>query len=667
MLLDRRQLEGVEPVTRFLGESLGRYRAEERLAELADRSFVVVLRRAGAGDARSGRSSGRVGQPRAWMQFGAFPIVLATSAFSRMTGYSEAELYGLSLEALMGPETDRGAVDRILGALKRGERIATEFVAYRKDGARFPLRLDVYPVPASRGAASHFVATPPQGLAGSGAGLVVGALRRAGADPLTALASRLLLDDTLRRALERSAKNSGFRFAVLFIDLDGFKAVNDTFGHIVGDQVLVAVARQLEGAVRPGDTVARFGGDEFVILLEVVQGVQELLAVAERVRECIEQPIRLPEREISITASIGIALSETGHRSVEEILKEADAAMYLAKQAGGDRYRIFDLALQEAAMATQQIRSALKMSLERGEFRLHYQPMVDLASGEIVGFEALLRWYHPERGVLPAAEFIGDADDMGLIVPLGRWVIHEACRQITAWRNELPRGTSLVLSVNASTRELLDPSLPERLRESLQETEANPRSLRLEIPEGFLARPQSESRDVLQPLLDLGIRTGIGDFGRGYSSLGLLHHLPVDFLKMDRQFVADLSGRRARKAKRARYDQSWPSPTASGSKSLLQAWKTRVRGKCCGGSRAPTSRATSSPSRWTHTARRSCSAGHGGRNPRRGPASPPDSNVSLWLTRARNTLNKSVPGTLDLQGGSSRAERDDRGGGRWSR
>jgi EAL domain-containing protein (putative c-di-GMP-specific phosphodiesterase class I) len=192
-------------------------------------------------------------------------------------------------------------------------------------------------------------------------------------------------------------------------------------------------------------------------------------------------------------------------------------------------------------MATQKTRAALKNSLERGEFRLHYQPTVDLASEGIAGFEALLRWHHPERGVLPAGEFIGDAEDMGLILPLGRWVLHEACQQIRAWRDQLPSKTPLVLSVNMSMRELLDPGLPAWLEKSLEETGADPGSLRLEIPESFLARSMEEGLTILKPLLDLGIKIGIGDFGGGYSSLGLLNQLPVDFLKIDRQFMTDLS------------------------------------------------------------------------------------------------------------------------------
>src|SRR6185503_109195 len=249
-----------------------------------------------------------------------------------------------------------------------------------------------------------------------------------------------------------------------------------------------------DSAVRPGDIVARYGGDEFVVLLDVVGGIQPVLTVAERIRERMGKPLRATGRDIKVSASIGIALSDSGHKSVEDILTEADAAMYLAKQEGGGRYRIFDLALQEAAVATQRTRAALRTSLERGEFRLHYQPTVELASEGITGMEALLRWEHPERGVLPAGEFIAEAEDMGLILPIGRWVIREACRQVRAWQDDLPPGTPLVLSVNLSARELTDPGLAAWLQKSLEETGADPRSLRFEIPEDFFARPRSDAR-----------------------------------------------------------------------------------------------------------------------------------------------------------------------------
>jgi diguanylate cyclase (GGDEF)-like protein len=424
-------------------------------------------------------------------------------------------------------------------AFQREERISTEFIAYRKNGTHFPLHFDMSPVLEQSGQVTHFVLMPPESLA-TGPST---SPRHADTDALTGLANRTFLHETLRRAIERSLKNPQVRFALLFIDLDGFKQVNDTLGHVIGDELLVTVARELEGAVRPGDVVARFGGDEFVVLIELLSGTEDAIAVAERIQDRLAVPLRLSGRTARVSGSIGVALSDTGYTAVEDVLRDADAAMYLAKEKGGGGYRIFDTHLQEAASTTQRIRAELQRSLERGDFRLHYQPVVDLASGRTTGFEALLRWQQAGRGIVPATEFIRQAEKTGLILPIGRWVIHEACRQARAWRDALPSDRRFTLSVNLSERELLDPSLLEAVRQAIADTGAEASWLRFEIPESLLARPQAESRAVLQPLIELGFRLGVGDFGRGQSSLTSLIRYPLDQLKIDRQFMVDLHER----------------------------------------------------------------------------------------------------------------------------
>jgi predicted signal transduction protein with EAL and GGDEF domain len=286
--------------------------------------------------------------------------------------------------------------------------------------------------------------------------------------------------------------------------------------------------------------VARFGGDEFVILLDLVGGLSEVVAVAGRIMERLEEPIEIQGERFSASASIGIALSDTGYSTVEEVLGDADSAMYRAKAEGRGSYRIFDPALQKAAAEAERVYSALQSSLERGEFRLHYQPLVDLASNRITGLEALLRWEHPELGTVPAGDFIAHAEDVGVILAIGRWVIREACRQLAAWREQLGPDLDVVVSVNLSSRELLDPTLVEWIRTALQETGAEPGALRVEIPESFLARRSGDVDLVLRELRELGIRIGIGDFGGSHSSLSHLHRSPVDLLKIDRRFVADL-------------------------------------------------------------------------------------------------------------------------------
>jgi diguanylate cyclase (GGDEF)-like protein/PAS domain S-box-containing protein len=471
------------------------------------------------------------------LQWGGPSILFANPAFCRMTGYSEAEILGKSFRAFAGPKTAQDSLRVLWERLDRGDAASAEFVAYRKDGSEFVMRLEVSPVRDDHGRLTHFVAVQSEAAKEAGGD---DRYLRADRDALTGLANRALFNKVLRRAIERVRRNSDLRFAVLFLDLDGFKQVNDSLGHLVGDQLLVSVARRLEEAVRPGDVLVRFGGDEFVILLEYVGGLADVLAVADRIQERLARPFRLDGRDLRISASVGIALSDTGYSTVDEVIRDADSAMYRAKEEGSGGYRIFDRTLREEALSEGRIRAELQSSLDRGEFRLHYQPLMDLHSGRISGVEALLRWEHPERGLVAATEFISHAEAMKLILPLGRWVIRESCRQLKSWQERLPPDVPLALSLNLSTRELLDPRAREWFEESLSESDVDPSSLRVEVPESFFARPHAEVVTALAPLRELGVRIGIDDFGSGSVSVGQLHRYPVDFLKMDRQFIADL-------------------------------------------------------------------------------------------------------------------------------
>jgi diguanylate cyclase (GGDEF)-like protein/PAS domain S-box-containing protein len=471
------------------------------------------------------------------VQWGGPSILFANPAFCRMTGFTEAEVLGQSFRAFTGPKTAQDKLKVMWEHLQRGEPTSTEFVAYRKDGTEFLMRLEVSPIRDDHGQLTHFVAVQTDVSKDNGGD---DKFLRADRDALTGLANRALLNKILRRAIERVQRNSELRFALLFLDLDGFKQVNDSLGHLIGDQLLVSVARRLEEAVRPGDILVRFGGDEFVILLEYVGGLADVLAVADRIQDRLAQPFRLEDRDLRLSASVGIALSDTGYSTVEEVVRDADAAMYRAKEEGRGRYRIFDRMLREEALSEGRIRSELQTSLDRGEFRLHYQPLMDLGSGRISGVEALLRWEHPDRGLVAATEFISYAEAMKLILPLGRWVIRESCRQLRIWRDRLPPDVPLALSLNLSTRELLDPRAREWFEESISDSGVDPSWLQVEVSESFFARPQTEIENALAPLRDLGIRIGIDDFGSGSVSVGQLHRYPVDFLKMDRQFVADL-------------------------------------------------------------------------------------------------------------------------------
>lgn len=356
-------------------------------------------------------------------------------------------------------------------------------------------------------------------------------------DSLTGLLNRAVFRDRVDHALSRAAR-LGQQPAVLLLDLDGFKTVNDGLGHDAGDELLVAVGHRLQASGRSSDTVARIGGDEFAILLEDDADDAGAKAVAERVLAVLMTPFQVRGREVFVRASIGIATAVAG-ATTDELLRNADAAMYAAKRAGKARYELFLPVMHEQALAKFEVLGDLERALARDEFVLHYQPIVDLATEAVAGVEALVRWNHPSRGLLPPAEFIPLAEETGLIVPLGSWVLREACGQTAAWRLSQPH-LDLWVSVNLSTRQLLEPDLVERVQETLIESGLEPASLMLEITEGSLMQGITETAVKLRGLKELGVRLAIDDFGTGSSSLSYLRQFPIDLLKIDKSFVDEV-------------------------------------------------------------------------------------------------------------------------------
>ncbi|HVF06315.1 MAG TPA: EAL domain-containing protein [Frankiaceae bacterium] len=458
-------------------------------------------------------------------------IRFISPAVYRMFGYHPDELLGTELIALVHPDdAERVRAETVAAINDPGPPVTIECRYRRADGAWLHIEALL----------SNDLDDPHIG------GLVFNTrdvserrelerqlTHQAFHDPLTGLANRALFRDRVEHALAVRGRSDN-RLAVLFLDLDGFKAINDSLGHSVGDRLLAAVSRRLNTCVRPGDTVARLGGDEFAVLLEDIDGIYVAEQVSSRFIADLQTPFALDRHEVFVGASIGVALSGEVH-DADELLRNADLAMYRAKALGKNRCEVFEPDMHAAALDRMAIESDLRHAIVRDELVLHYQPLVELASGRIVGVEALLRWNHSTRGLVSPLEFIGVAEESGLVVPLGRWVLTEACRQVARWRRET--GLPLRLSVNISARQLQAPRLAEHVARTLRSTGIAPSDLVLEITESMLVDDAERTIAKLHLLRELGVRLAIDDFGTGYSSLNYLRRLPVDVLKIDRSFV----------------------------------------------------------------------------------------------------------------------------------
>ncbi len=357
-------------------------------------------------------------------------------------------------------------------------------------------------------------------------------------DPLTGLPNRTLFLDRLGRSVELTKRREEYQAAVLFVDLDHFKVVNDSLGHARGDRLLIAVADRLERCVRQMDTVARLGGDEFAILLEDIDNLTEATLVADRIQWEIGLPFRLDSQEVFTSASMGLVLGGRDYHRPDDILRDADIAMYRAKAAGRARCTVFDTEMHSQAVRRLQVEIELRQALERRELELRYQPIVSLQSGRIAGFEALLRWMHPSRGLLAPCEFLPVAEETGLILPIGSWVLQEACQQLRDWQEAFPVDSPLSVSVNLSPKQVRQPELVRDVASALRLSGLAPNSLNLEITEQVVSDDSASPANVLGQLVALGVKLHIDDFGTGYSSLSVLHRFPVSALKVDRSFLS---------------------------------------------------------------------------------------------------------------------------------
>ncbi|MBX7062617.1 MAG: PAS domain S-box protein [Pyrinomonadaceae bacterium] len=354
-------------------------------------------------------------------------------------------------------------------------------------------------------------------------------------DPLTELPNRAAFMNHLRDAVAKSERSEFAHFAVLFLDLDRFKVINDSLGHTIGDKLLVAIAEKLSSCVRPGDIVARLGGDEFTILLQRSSNPREVAKIAERLQIRISEPFKLDNYEVFTTASIGIVLSGQIHRTAEDFLRDADAAMYRAKEGGKARFEIFDQELHVRNMTLLQIETDLRHAIDKEQFEVHYQPIVDLESGKVSEFEALIRWQHPEHGLVGPEEFVHVAEETGLIIPIGKWILSEACRQLAQWQRDADR--LLTVSVNLSAKQLMHPTLATQVREAIGRSGLDPSQIKLEVTESTVMEHSDKALKVLRELRRLGVGLSTDDFGTGYSSLSYLQKFPFQRLKIDRSFV----------------------------------------------------------------------------------------------------------------------------------
>ena len=490
-------------------------------------------------------------------------IQYVNPAFTRMTGYSAEEVLGKNPRLLQGPLSSLRAAARIRTALRNWQSLEIEVLNYRKNGTTFWVELSISPVCDETGWYTHWISIQrditERKTAEESAALVRQTHRRnrelteqirerkliqatlshaAFHDSLTGLRNRIFFSDMLKTALKRVQSSRDYYSAVIFLDLDGFKAINDSLGHQAGDLVLIDIANRVKGCARVQDTVARLGGDEFTLLLDGLHSMQDAMHVVERILKAVAQPITISGVQVQLTASLGLCEVNKAYEDVEQIMRDADTGMYRAKRQGGGQWVVFEESMRDSALNALRAASEIRRALRGSEFELHYQPLVNLRDAKVYGVEALLRWNHPERGKVNPSDFISLAEEMGLINDIGRWVIQQAIADVQGLATNQRK--DLLLSVNVSSKQLESETFLSELKETLDQARFSPSSLQLEITESIFLRDADRIGELLKAIRALGVKIAFDDFGTGYSSISYLERYPVDMLKIDQYFVQNL-------------------------------------------------------------------------------------------------------------------------------
>jgi diguanylate cyclase (GGDEF)-like protein/PAS domain S-box-containing protein len=510
---------GLARAAKFVKRLRQQKKTEDALRESEER-YALAAR--GANDGLWDWKFGTFGDP---------PKIYLSPRWKAMLGYAANEIGDRPDDwlKLIHPE-DQARFQEALKIHFKGQtpQFECEYRVARRDGT--------YSWVLARGLAVLNASGQPIRIAGS-TGLVQ---RGAVHDPVTGLPNRLLLLERLGHEVKRARHQESYQYAVLFMDLDRFKLLAETLGHKYSDELLVQLSKRLANGIRPQDLLARMAADRFAILLEDVKSVMETTQIAQDIQTRLSKPFGFRGEEIFLTACIGIAMSATGYARAEDVLRDSEAAMHRAKNKGRGKIELFDVAMHEHAVEQLHFENDLRRAIARDEFILHYQPIVDLQTGEIVSFEALVRWKHPEKGFIPPVEFIFMAEETGLIVPLGESVLSKACEQLRTWQLKFAYKSALSVSVNLSVKQLEHPALVATTAEIVQKSKVLPGTIKLEVTESVLMENLDIARRILDEFKALNIPLLMDDFGTGYSSLGALHTLPLDALKIDRTFIANM-------------------------------------------------------------------------------------------------------------------------------